>query len=77
MSEIEFLPNWIYTVLIIPILVMAQRHFSLSSRVAVVESTQNLKKQDITELQKCMKDLSNKVQYLSGQFDEHNKKNSS
>lgn len=67
--------NWVYTFLIVPIVIMAQKHFSLSSRVAVVESTQNLKKEDITELQKCMKDLSGKVENLSGQIDEHLRKN--
>lgn len=68
--------NWIYTFLIIPMVIMAQKHFSLSSRVAVVESTQNLKLKDVKELQKCMKDLSGKVENLSGQIEEHFRKNS-
>ena len=71
MSSVEFLPDWIYTFLLLPIVIMAQKHFSLSSKVAVLEATQNLKKKDVTELQQCMKDLTAKVERLSGQIDEH------
>lgn len=76
MPVLEFLPDWIYTFLLLPIVLLFQKHFALSSRVDVIETTQNLKKKDVDELQICMKDLSEKMNYLSGQFDEH-KKNSS
>lgn len=69
MVQVEFLPDWIYTFLLLPMALLFQKHFSLSSRVAVVEATQNLKKQDITELQTCMKDLTTKIDYLSGKID--------
>jgi len=72
--QFDFLPDWIYTFLIIPIVILFQRNFSLYSRVSVIENTQNLKKEDITNLQNCMKDLSSKVEHLIGQFEEHNKK---
>lgn len=75
MSFEEFVPNWIYTFLLIPLGVFIQKHFSLSARVDVIEATQNLKKEDITKLQECMSELSNKIEYLNGQFDEHNRKN--
>ena len=71
MSGEEFIPSWIYTFLVLPIVILAQKHFSLSSKVAVLEATQNLKKKDVTELQQCMKDLTAKVEHLSGQIDEH------
>lgn len=54
-----------------------QKHFKLSARVDVIEATQNLKKKDIDELQNCMKELTGKLEHLSGQFEEHNRQNSS
>lgn len=76
MPVLEFLPDWIYTFLLIPVVILFQKHFSLSSRVDVIETTQNLKKVDVEELQTCMKDLTSKIDFLSGQFDEHNKNSS-
>lgn len=67
--SVEFLPEWIYTFLLLPIIVLFQRYFALSSRVAVIENTQNLKKEDIKELQRCMKDFSLKVENLGGKID--------
>lgn len=75
MTGEEFIPNWIYTFLLIPLGIFIQKHFSLSARVDVIESTQNLKLKDVQELQKCMSELSLKVEYLSGQIEEHFRSN--
>jgi len=70
MSEIEFIPNWIYTVLLLPLALLFQRQFSIKSRVTVLESTQKIYVERIDAVCESNEILSKEVHQMLGRFDE-------
>ena len=71
MSEIEFIPNYIYTVLILPIIVLFQKHFSVSSRVTVLESKDKIDDEKFGNICTCLDELTKEVHEMLGRWDEH------
>lgn len=69
MSEIEFVPNWIYTVLILPIIVLFQKHFSIKSRVVKLETTQDFYTKKVDDVCESNAKLSEKVHEMLGRLD--------
>ena len=55
--QFDFLPDWIYTFLILPIVVLFQRQFALSSRVTVLESEKKI-------IESRLDDIENKIDNL-------------
>lgn len=75
MSGIEYFPNWIYTFLIIPIVIGFQKHFSLQNRVTKVETIQESYTKKIDKMCKSSDALSAKVNTMIGRMDEHLRQN--
>lgn len=71
MAGEEFLPDWIYTFLILPIAVLFQRTFSVSSRVKVLESKDRIDDEKINKICSSNDELSKEVHELIGRVDEH------
>ena len=71
MTEIPFIPSWIYTFLIIPIVLAFQKHFSLASRVSVLESKKESVEKRLDNLCCSTNDLKDEVHEMIGRLDEH------
>lgn len=69
--DIEFLHDWVYTFLVIPIIVLFQKHFSLKNRITQIETNQENYIKKIDELCKSSKSLEEKVNQMLGRWDEH------
>lgn len=76
MSEIDFIPNWIYTFLVLPILVLFKQQFSNSSRITVLESKDRIDDEKIKRICDSNGSLEEKVNQLIGRVDEHLRKSS-
>ena len=76
MSEIEFIPNWIYTFLVLPIIVLFKQQFSHSTRITVLEEKDNITENQIKRICESNKSLEEKVNTMIGRVDEHLRKSS-
>lgn len=72
--SVEELPSWIYTFLILPILALFQRQFSIKSRVAVLESNQKIYIEKVKQMCKSTDDLTKEVHEMIGEWKEHRRK---
>ena len=77
MSVDEFIPNWIYTFLILPILVLYQKHFSIKNRVTILETRQDFYTKKVDKMCKSSDELAKEVHEMIGKMDEHLRSNSS
>lgn len=67
--------NWIYTFLIIPLGLLFQRHFSVSSRVTVLENNDEAQEKRIDRVCDSNDDLTKEVHEMIGRWDEYLRKN--
>lgn len=70
----EFLPDWIYTFLILPIAILFQRHFVLSSKVVILQEKDKINDKKFDKLCESIDDLTKEVHELIGRWDEHLRK---
>lgn len=77
MSEIEFIPNWIYTFLVLPIVLLYQKHFSMKNRLTKIETTQEFYTKKVDKMCQSSDELAKEVHEMIGKMDEHLRSNSS
>ena len=77
MSEIEIIPNWIYTFLLLPIIVLYQKHFSMKNKVTKIETTQEFYTKKVDKICESNEKLVSKIDKMLGEWDEHKRHNSS
>ena len=70
MAVVEFMPDWIYTFMIIPIVVMALKHFALERKVTKLATTQLFYVQQVEKICNDLKD----IKFMMGRVDEHLRK---
>ena len=68
---IDFLPEWIYTVLIIPIGLAFQKHFSLKNKVTEIETNQKNYIEKIDKLCSEQTKLAQSVNFMRGELNEY------
>jgi len=71
MPQLEFLPDWIYTFLILPIAVLFQRHFHNGNRITVLETNQENYMKKVDKMCKSNDDLAKSINQMIGRLDEH------
>ena len=75
--SVEEIPSWIYTFLILPILVLYQKHFSIKTRVVKLETTQEFYTKKVDKICDSSEKLAKEVHEMIGKMDEHLRSNSS
>jgi hypothetical protein len=73
----EDIPSWIYSILIIPLAVVYQKHFSLKNKVTILETNQANYMKQIDDICQSNKALAEDVNRLIGRVDEHLRSSSS
>lgn len=68
---VEFLPDWIYTFLLLPIILLFQKHFTLKNKVTKIETNQENYIKKIDDLCQSNQSLEEKVNQMLGRWDEH------
>ena len=69
--SVDDFPSWVYTFLIAPILLTAQRIYSHHGRITKVEERQDLYEKKVDKMCKSNEDLTKKVHEMIGKLDEH------
>jgi hypothetical protein len=69
--EYSFLPDWIYTFLILPIAILFQRYYVSSSRITVLENKDEINDDKFEKLCGSVDELTKEVHELIGKIDEH------
>ncbi|MCJ8305662.1 MAG: hypothetical protein HRU07_01270 [Nitrosopumilus sp.] len=69
--DIDFLPDWIYTFLVLPITILFQRYFVMSSRVTVLEKKDLINDEKFEKLCNSVDELTKEVHKLVGTMNEH------
>ena len=77
MSENEFIPNWIYTFLLLPIIVLYQKHFSMKNKITKIETTQEFYTKKVDKICESNEELAGEIHKMLGEWDEHKRQNSS
>lgn len=76
MSEIEFIPNYIYTVLVLPIVILFKSQFGHSTRLKVLETKDKITDEQLKSICDSNATLESEVHKLIGRVDEHLRRNS-
>ena len=63
--------NWIYTVVIFPLAILFQKHFSSTSRISVLEQKDIINDEKFEKLCLSVDELTKEVHNLIGRIDEH------
>jgi hypothetical protein len=66
--EYSFLPDWIYTFLILPIVILFQRYYSSSSRITVLENKDEINDDKFNGLCESVDELTKEVHELIGKL---------
>ena len=74
MSSIEFIPNWIYTFLIVPLIVLFKQQFSFGSRITVLEKKDKIDDDKIKKVCDATDKLATEVNQMLGAWKEHLRK---
>ena len=69
--EIEFLSDWIYTFLLLPIVILFQRQFAISSKVTVLETKKDDIETRLDELEIKIDIICSNVSFIKGQLEIH------
>jgi len=73
--ELEFLPNWIYTFLILPIVVLFQRQFSfkniVTKEITELKTNQKIYIDKVNKICQSNEELAKEVNQMIGKMDEH------
>lgn len=74
MVEFDFIPNWIYTVLIIPIIILFKQQFTNSSRLSILENKDRLDDLKIKKICDSNENLAKEINQMLGAWREHLRK---
>jgi len=71
MAFLEFMPDWIYTFLLLPIIILFQKHFSLKNDVTELKTNQATYIKKIDKICESNEELKKQVNIMIGRLDEH------